>query len=163
MGLINEICHDWAVQRPDIDCPGKAVVCSLLSVHSAYLKALEMALKPLKMQPNAFSALVTIRRKGISAEVSVSKIRAEVLVSSGGITNLLNRLVKDNLISKRVSESDARSMLVSLTPKGLELINKAMEIQAKVESEFTKKLVKKEYQALEKLLSKLLPQETLSC
>jgi len=156
MNLIKEICNDWATQRPDINCSGKAVICSILRIRSNYLCHLEKALKPLGIAPNVFSVLVTLRRKGASAEISVSKIREEVLVSSGGMTNLLNRLINDALISKRACENDARCMLVKLTPKGLDIIDKAMEIQASLECKMTAMLTQKENNQLSDLLRKLL-------
>ncbi|MAZ38697.1 MAG: hypothetical protein CMF49_01120 [Legionellales bacterium] len=162
MNLIDEIMTDWKKERPDIECSGKASICSILRVYSQYIMLLERALKPLNIAPNVFSVLVTVRRKGKAAEISVKKIREEVLVTSGGMSNLLLRMVKANLITKRPDKDDARSMLIRLTPKGLKIIDKAMEIQAACERQLTNTLTKTENKQLANLLSKLLLEENLS-
>lgn len=161
MDLIDEILVDWAQQRPDINCGGKAVVCRVLRCFTNITSALEKALKPFDISPNVFSVLVTIRRKGPHAEISVKQVMEEVLVTSGGMTNLLNKLVQLSLITKRkgTQEEDARSAFIKLTPKGLDLIDKAMEAQAACERKLTQVLSDVEKQHLSDLLKKMLQQE----
>lgn len=157
MDLIDEIMADWATQRPDIDCSGKVVVCRILRCFSMMIAALDKALKPLGISPNDFSVLVTIRRKGSQTEIAVKQVMEEVLVTSGGMTNLLNKLIQSGLITKRkgTKEEDARSAFVKLTPKGLNLIDKAMEIQAACERQLTQALSDTEKKQLSALLKKI--------
>jgi DNA-binding MarR family transcriptional regulator len=161
MDLIDEILADWATQRPDINCGGKAVVCRILRNFSHALAALEKALKPLGISPNDFSVLVTIRRKGPKAEITVKQVMEEVLVTSGGMTNLLNKLIELNLIKKRkgTKKEDGRSAFVKLTPKGLDLIDRAMEVQAACERKLTQTLSNTEKRQLADLLKKMLQEE----
>ena len=155
--LIDEIVSDWKAERPDIDCSGKAVVCSLLRGYSTVIAELEQSLKPLGLTPNVFSILVTIRRKGEHAEVTVKTIMQEVLVTSGGMSNMISRLIETGLITKRKGKEaeDTRSAFIKLTPKGLKLVNKAMEIQAACERKLTAKLTSSEKKNLTNLLKKL--------
>lgn len=157
MDLIDEIITDWAMQRPDINCAGKAVVCRILRNYSYFILALERALKPLGITPNDFSVLVTIRRKGVQAEITVKQVMEEVLITSGGMTNLINKLTQSGLIAKRKGKKkeDGRSTFVRLTAKGLNLINKAMEIQAACERKLTQALSDSEKQQLADLLKKM--------
>jgi len=159
MDLVDEIVKDWSIQRADIDCSGKAIICRMLRAHSYYISSLEKALKAVSMAPNVFSVLVTIRRKGQKAEINVKKIIDEVLFTSGAMSNLLNRLVDSGYISKRKDDNDARSILVKLTSKGLKLIDKAMEIQATCERKITNPLTANEKKQLVELLRKIQPEE----
>jgi DNA-binding MarR family transcriptional regulator len=161
MNLIDEIISDWSAQRPDIDCSGKAVVCRILRYYSTIIAALEKSLKPFGITPNIFSVLVTIRRKGPHAEVVVKKIMQEVLVTSGAMSNLLNKLIDADLVTKRrgMEEEDERSAFIKLTPKGLALIDKAMEKQAACERKLTEVLTSIEKQQMSELLKKLLQEE----
>jgi DNA-binding MarR family transcriptional regulator len=152
--LIDEILNDWKTQRPEIDCSGKATVCRIVQFYSRYIAMLEKALRPLNMAPNVFSVLVTIRRSGKHREVTIKKVMQQALITSGAMSNLLKRLVTQGLISKRPDDHDARSALLKLTPKGLEQINQAMEIQAACERNLTQALSKKENQQLTTLLKK---------
>lgn len=161
MDLIDEIISDWAVQRPDIDCSGKAVVCRILFCFSHYVRALEKSLEPLGITPTIFSILVTIRRKGSQAEITVKKIMEEALVTSGATSNLINKLIELGLVAKRkgTKNEDARSTFIKLTSKGISLIDKAMEIQAACERKLTQKLTSSENKQLSKLLKKMLEEE----
>ncbi len=161
MDIVDEIMSDWTHQRPDIDCSGKVVVCRILRNFSHVIAALEKSLKPLGITPNIFSVLVTIRRKGSQAEVSVKNIMEEVLVTSGAMSNLINRLIELDFITKRkgIEEEDARSAFIKLTPKGLGLIDKAMEIQAACERKLTQTLSDAEKLQLAELLRKMLPED----
>lgn len=156
--LIDEILVDWARQRPDIDISGKAVICGLLRCFTNYISTLEAALKQFDISPNDFSVLVTIRRKGPKSEIVVKQIMEEVLVTSGGMTNLINKLVQAGLVTKRkgAKKEDARSAFIKLTPIGLDLINKAMDVQAACERKLTSMLSDTERQQLAKLLKKML-------
>jgi DNA-binding MarR family transcriptional regulator len=155
--LIDEIIADWASERPDINCSGKIVVCRILRCFSSVIAALEKSLKPLGITPTIFSILVTVRRKGPYAEVAVKKIMEEVLVTSGGMSNLLNKLIESKLIIKRkgIDKEDARSAFIKLTPKGLAIVDKAMEVQAACERKLTQALTATEKQQLSKLLKKM--------
>ena len=147
----------------DIDCGGKAVVCRILRIFSHANAALEKTLKPLGITPNVFSVLVTIRRKGPKAEVTVKKILEEALVTSGGISNLINRLIELGLITKRkgAEEEDARSAFIKLTPKGLAIIDKAMVVQAACERKLTQSLTNAEKKQLSALLKKMQSEESI--
>ena len=63
---------------------------------------------------NDFSVLVTIRRKGPKAEITIKQVMEKVLLTSGGMTNLLNKLIELNLIKKRkgTQKEDGRSAFV---------------------------------------------------
>lgn len=155
LDLIDEILLDWSAQRPDIDCSGKEIVSRITRFYSRYMTLLERALKPLSLAPNVFSVLVTIRRKGPMASVNVKTIIQEVLITSGAMSNLLNRLIDIGLITKTPDPEDARSMLVQLTVTGLELIDKAMDIQAACERRLVHTLSLEEKSQLAFLLKNL--------
>jgi DNA-binding MarR family transcriptional regulator len=125
------------------------------------LNDLEKVLTPLGITPSIFSILVTIRRKGKKAEITVNKIMEEALMTSGGMSNLLKKTIESGLITKRkgVGDEDSRLTFVKLTPKGILLIDKAMEIQAAMERKFTQKLTTTENKQLSKLLKKMLDEE----
>ena len=155
MDLIEEIVTDWSIQRPDIDCSSKEIVGRMLRFYSHYLSTTERALKKLNMAPNVFSVLVTIRRKGIDAEINVKDIIPGVLITSGAMSNLITRLINTGLVTKRQDTLDARAMLVKLTPKGLKQIDEAMVIQAACERKLTQALSPSERKQLAVLLKKM--------
>jgi DNA-binding MarR family transcriptional regulator len=77
------------------------------------------------------------------------------------MSNLINRLIELDFITKRkgIEEEDAHSSFIKLTPKGLGLIDKAMEVQAACERKLTQTLSNAEKLQLAELLRKMLPED----
>lgn len=66
-------------------------------------------------------------------EINVKTLGQYLYLDSGTLTPVLKKMEIDTLISRVRSEDDERVVLVSLTPKGLELREKASEVPSKIE------------------------------
>ena len=75
--------------------------------------------------------------------------------SSGGMTKVLKKLEERKLIKREASSSDKRSMLISLTKEGRELIENCMLEIAKAKEEKFNVLTQKEKEDLKNILSKI--------
>jgi DNA-binding MarR family transcriptional regulator len=75
--------------------------------------------------------------------------------SSGGMTKVLKKLEERKLIKREASSSDKRSMLISLTKEGKELIENCMVEIAKAKEEKFSILTQKEKEDLKNILSKI--------
>ena len=75
--------------------------------------------------------------------------------SSGGMTKVLKKLEERNLIKREASSNDKRSMLISLTKEGKDLIENCMIEVAKQKEEKFSVLTQKEKDDLKNILSKL--------
>lgn len=75
--------------------------------------------------------------------------------SSGGMTKVLKKLEERKLIKREASSSDKRSMLISLTKEGRELIKNCMVEIAKAKEEKFSILTQKEKEDLKNILSKI--------
>lgn len=80
------------------------------------------------LTPAEFDTLSTLRMLGEPYEAGPSNICQANLLSSGGLTKVLNNLEQRELIERISHETDKRSRLVRLTSKGLELIENAMTL-----------------------------------
>ena len=154
--FVDWIINGWMRERPDINIEGKGIVCRILRLYAIYYKTADLYLSPFKLQPNEFSVLVRLRRCGPDGEITQKALLAEVLITSGAMTNLMARLIKNGLIEKRQSKDDKREVRVRLTDKGKKLIDAAMEVQAKVERDLVKDLKPKDRKELERLLKTFL-------
>ena len=78
-----------------------------------------------------------------------------IVFSSGGMTKVLKKLEERNLIKREASSNDKRSMLISLTQEGKDLIENCMiEVEKKKEKKFSI-LTQKEKEDLKNILSKI--------
>ncbi len=69
-------------------------------------------------------------------EQSVNTVGARIHLESNTLTPLLKRLEQKKLLSRRRSESDERSVIISLTDSGLELKQQATEIPGEIINSF---------------------------
>ena len=78
-----------------------------------------------------------------------------IVFSSGGMTKVLKKLEARNLIKREASSNDKRSMLISLTQEGKDLIENCMIEVAKQKEKKFSILTQKEKEDLKNILSKI--------
>ena len=86
--------------------------------------------------------------------VTVKELGAELYLDSGTLTPLLKKMEAKGLLTRRRSTDDERSLIVSLTPEGEALRERALQVPKEVIKYFPLDL--KEGRALYDLLYKLL-------
>ena len=78
-----------------------------------------------------------------------------IVFSSGGMTKVLKKLEERNLIKREASSNDKRSMLISLTQEGKDLIENCMIEDEKQKEKKFSILTQKEKEDLKNILSKI--------
>ena len=101
-----------------------------------------------------FDILATLRRSGEPFELPPGELAATTMVTSGAITKQVDRCVQRGLVARRVSDDDARGRVVSLTPAGLDLIDRAFTAHIANEHGLLEPLDTAERQSLARLLEK---------
>lgn len=117
----------WRRERPEIDAGGMALIPRVLRL--AYLYDTEMARvsRSFGLKPGWLDVLSALRRTGPPYRMSVSELARWVLLSSGGMTNRLDRMEEAGLVSRRPDPSDRRGVLAELTRRGREVIDAAID------------------------------------
>ncbi len=123
----------WRKQRPDIDCSGKAVVGRILHLHDIILRAVDRTLAPHGVKYPTYAVLATIRALGAPYRMSPSELLSTLLLTSGGLSNLLRRMEQDGLIRRTADKRDGRGVIVELTESGLAKADACMVDHAAVE------------------------------
>lgn len=107
------------------------------------------------LTPAEFDTLSTLRKLGEPYEAGPSNICQANLLSSGGLTKVLNNLEQRGLIARHSHVTDKRSRLVRLTGDGLKLIEAAMaSVLDSHDSLFSVIFTEEESAQLNQLLSK---------
>ena len=99
--------------------------------------------------------LSTLLRSGPPYRLRPTELYRSLMISSGGLTDRLNRLKKAGLIKRRASSEDARSMLVELTETGRERTERAFREDMALERRLLSALDKTELERLAELMAKL--------
>ena len=99
-----------------------------------------------------FAILEALYHKG---PMLLGEVQKKILVSSGGITFLIDKLVQRGLVKRRLCESDRRARYAELTDAGRELIARIFPGHAEVIRRAVSGLSPAEQQTLADLLKKL--------
>ncbi|MCU1716634.1 MarR family winged helix-turn-helix transcriptional regulator [Pseudomonas sp. 5P_3.1_Bac2] len=108
------------------------------------------------LQPGEFDVLATLRRSGQPYALTPTALYEATMVSSGGMTNRIDRLEKDGWVERQKNPHDRRGTLVYLTAAGLALIDELIELHVANEQQMLAALSEQEQEQLSQLLAKLL-------
>lgn len=76
----------------------------------------------------SFDVLATLRRQGPPYQLKPTDLYSLLMLSSGAMTNRIDRLEQDGIVVRSRSGSDRRSVIVQLTPKGIALADAVMPV-----------------------------------
>ena len=102
-----------------------------------------------------FDVLSALRRAGAPYELSPKALIQQTLVSSGTMTNRIDRLVERMLVERRTDPSDGRGVLVSLTGEGRQRVDTAISALVAAETIVLESLAPLDQDRLAGLLRKL--------
>lgn len=123
----------WRREFPEIDCSGKAVVGRLLHLHEVLLKAVNRTLGKHRLKYPVYAVLATLRVQGAPFRMSPKELLDSLILTSGGLSNLLRKLEKTGHIRRMADETDGRGVIVELTEQGRQLVEPAMRDHAETE------------------------------
>ena len=73
-----------------------------------------------------FDVLSALRRAGTPYELSPGQLVTETLVTSGTMTNRVDRLVARGWVEREPDPTDRRGVIVRLTPEGMAVVDSAL-------------------------------------
>ena len=131
---VDRIVTQWRRERPDLDVAPLGVLGRLFRVAQLADDALAKGVEPFGLQRGWFDLLAALRRAGAPYELNPTELMKATLLSSGGMTKRLDRLVEAGLVERRPDPDDRRGTLVRLTRQGKSTIDKALEAHVATKS-----------------------------
>jgi DNA-binding MarR family transcriptional regulator len=123
---VAHLVADWRRERPDFDATPIGVLARLLRL-SAQLNHLSREwLETDGLSWEAFSLIVTLRRQGSPYALRPTDILRESLLTSGAVTNRIDRVEAMGLVERIPDPRDRRAITVRLTPEGLQKADAAI-------------------------------------
>ena len=123
---VDRIVAAWGRERADLDF-GPLEVLSRVDRLARHLdRARRTAFDASDMEPWEFDVLSALRRAGAPYELSPKTLLQQTLVSSGTMTNRVDRLAARGFVGRRTDPKDGRGILVSLTSKGRVAVDAAI-------------------------------------
>ncbi len=134
--LIDAMIDDWRREMPDLDKPESWLARRAARLAERLQESLSVKLAPWHLSRTDYAVLNTLRSVGAPYELRPSDLKLRLLLSSGGVSNVLNRLQKAGLIEREQDTSDARSSWVRLTTTGVETAEQTVQMWSQAQSDF---------------------------
>ena len=128
MDSVDLLLAQWAEERPDLDMGPVALVARVIRISTWLSRRTEQWLSPLGLTWESFSLIVTLRRAGAPFQKRPSELQEESLLSSGAMTNRIDRVEALGLVVRLRDPNDRRGVIVQLTTEGRKLADKAIEV-----------------------------------
>lgn len=153
---VDAILGQWRRERPDLDLGPMAAIGRVKRCSVLLGRRLDETFATFGMSTWEFDVLATLRRSGEPYCLAPTALFSTLMITSGTMTHRLKRLEASGWIEREASREDARSLLVRLTPSGLELIDRAVEAHLENERRILAPLSAAELAALDASLATLL-------
>lgn len=153
---IEVILEQWNREHPEIDTLPMGVVGRIQRAAAALRPRLDDTHAKFGLLGESFDVLAALRRSGEPFQLTPTQLYEQLMLSSGAMTNRVDRLVEAALVERRPDPRDGRGSLVCLTAKGRKLIDRAVRQHVENESHLLSALTKKEQAQLSELLRRVL-------
>lgn len=152
---IDERRAQWAQELPEVDTTGMAILGRARWITLTVRPPIEAVFAEAGLDTGEFDVLGTLLRSGPPYRLRPTELYRSLMISSGGLTDRLNRLEKRGLIRRGEPEGDARTLPVELTKEGRKRAEAAFREDMKVEAGLLDTFTAAEKKTLEGLLRKL--------
>lgn len=154
---VDRIVNQWAHVRPELDVSAMGILGRLSRVTRLLERAQLGVFESHDLQAGEFDILATLLRSDAGARgLTAGALANSSMVTSGAITNRLDRLVVKKLISRDVDPENRRTVRVSLTKAGTGVVNRALRDHVDNEEKLLSSLGSAQRGELEALLRQLL-------
>ena len=118
--------EQWAREMPGLDVGPMGVIGRLNRCSALMHRRLDATFEQFGLRTWEFDVLASLRRSGAPYQLAPTALFSQLMVTSGTMTHRLQKLEAAGWVLRKPNPDDARSMLVQLSPSGLELVERAL-------------------------------------
>lgn len=152
---VDRIVDAWERERPDLDFAPLQVLSRVGRLSRHLDRARRTAFSASALESWEFDVLSALRRAGKPYQLSPKSLLQQTLVSSGTMTNRIDRLMERGLVERRTDPHDGRGILVTMTADGRTRVDTAISVLLDSERELLDALSNSDQERLSSLLRKL--------
>lgn len=156
MDQVDRILAQWRAERPELDVAPMGTMGRLNRLTAHLSQEVERVIAEYGLSAASFDVLATLRRSGPPYALSPSALIDWTMVTSGTMTNRIDRLETAGLVTRARNPKDGRGFVVALTEAGFRLIDAAVTAHAANQHRLTAALGPQERADLDRLLAKWL-------
>lgn len=152
---VDQILSDWAAARPDLDLAPLAIFSRITRLVKHVDRVRIQAFARSGLASWEFDVLAVLRRAGAPYRQSPKMLVRQTMVSSGTMTNRIDRMEARELVRRLTDPNDGRGVLVEMTEQGQTLVDAAMTRLTDAEEHLLGGLPRSERERLGTLLRRL--------
>ena len=130
---VDRLIAAWQRERPDMDISPMHILSRVTRLALHLDRARKQAFADHDLEPSEFDVLSALRRSGQPYQLSPGQLVHETLVTSGTMTNRVDRLVGKSLVERLPDPVDRRGVQVRLTTHGKDAVDGALDALLKHE------------------------------
>ncbi|MBT2505264.1 MarR family transcriptional regulator [Streptomyces sp. ISL-98] len=153
---VDAITAQWAEVRPELDTAPMAVFGRIYRIARAMGDRIEKAYAQFGISRGEFDVLATLRRSGEPYTLSPRQLSATLMLTTGGMTGRLDKLERAGLLVRSPDPHDRRGLRVTLSERGLAIVDQAVVTGLELQSEALEGLGEEQAEQLSELLRQLL-------
>jgi DNA-binding MarR family transcriptional regulator len=153
---VDELVTAWRRERTDLDLAPVEVFSRVSRLARLLDRARREAFTAHEIEPWEFDVLAALRRAGKPYRLSPGQLLKETMVTSGTMTNRIDRLTERGFVDRSPDPHDRRGVLVGLNPAGKRAVDGAFETLLASERELLSELSTPERRELAGLLKRLM-------
>jgi DNA-binding MarR family transcriptional regulator len=123
---VDDLVAEWRAERPDLDVQPLQVLSRISRLAKHLDRARRSAFAAHGLQAWEFDVLSALRRQGPPGRLSPGALLRATLVTSGTMTNRIDRLAAAGLVRRHPDPQDRRGVLVELTAEGRDRVDAAL-------------------------------------
>ena len=152
---VDLITNQWTAVRPDLDVTPIEIVGRVSRLSRLIDRRLGTNFAEFGIDDWMYDVLATLYRTGEPYELSAGELVGQTMVTTGAITNRIDRLEQRGLV-ERASADDRRKVIVRLTRQGLDVVEEVVVDHMATERQILADLSPRQQHDLAHLLRKTL-------
>lgn len=124
---VDRIVSAWRRERPELDVTPLEILSRVSRLARRLDLARGAAFSEHGLDSWEFDVLSALRRAGRPYELSPGQLVAQTLVTSGTMTNRVDRLLARGFVERHPDPRDRRGVIVRLTPAGMRTVDSALD------------------------------------
>jgi len=153
---VDRFLAEWAEDVPELDLDVEGIVDRIAALTKYLKRSADETFADFGLNHGEWKVLLALRRSGPPYRRSPGWLAEHLSISSGGMTNRLDRLEQADLIRRLPDPKDRRALQVELTDDGHRVWQESTGAQATKEATITATLDDAEKEQLTALLRRLM-------
>jgi DNA-binding MarR family transcriptional regulator len=152
---VDRVVQAWAQERPDVDARPIQVIGRVSRLSRQIDHRLKGVFNQHGLEAWEYDLLASLRRAGPPYELTAGQILEALMITSGAVTNRIDRLEQRGFVQRQPSTGDKRFVRVRLTPAGRAVMDAALPDHLANESAMLEPLTDAERRELVRMLRTL--------